>query len=148
MSDAREEIVAAVLASVAGLEGFTTIRRGSGDGVTAEEMPAIEVWDGGMTPFGERYTGQDDWTMDLTVSVSLVADAAAGLLTALNAAIATANGALLADRILGGKAMSIRCVGVSAPYLGEEGAYVASADLSLEVDFSTPEGNLASLLGA
>ncbi|MEX2648149.1 MAG: hypothetical protein WD673_03950 [Alphaproteobacteria bacterium] len=147
MADALTTILDALAARLGELAALATVEVEPDNPLPIEDLPGCEVYPGALDPAGEAVTGRDCWTWQITLSLTLTDDAGGGVLAALrNAQAAAVVKHLLAERTLGDLVADLRWMGAGEPYKADEGAFVTSIDLRLEVDFDTPEGDPTTLI--
>ncbi len=145
MSDAFSEVLDAFEIAAGGVTGITTLVVDPADSLPESKLPGLEIRSGAFEPLPAE-TGRDGWRWELTVSLALTDDDEAALKAELRAKMAETAKVLLADPTLGGKACNLVWAGGSDLYLSREGRYVASIDLTFEVDFETDEDDPTSLI--
>ena len=145
MSDAFSEVLDAFAAAAGGVTGITTLVVDPADSLPEAKLPGLEIRSGAFEPLPAE-TGRDGWRWELIVSLGLTGGDDDALKAALRAKLAETAKLLLADPTLGGKACNVVWTGGSDLYLSEHGRYVASIDLTFEVDFETDEDDPTSLI--
>lgn len=141
MADVREDALVAFEALLAGVAGSPTVLRNSVDPITAAQMPALVMMDGGERPSTARVMGQDEYDMSVDVWLYVTAATAALVgpaLSTLRAAVLTAIGA---DHTLGGAASDVIYLGMETPEPADEAGvpHALAAVMTFEIRFASAE---------